>query len=107
MTVLAIVQSWYVLGTTKCVFDRYIVIFVVTRKTGGQLMIQFGCQVYILLAVYQEESIFMLLILFDPMSIFICSTDRICICLKKLAVLTQFLFSRVFRYCKASRLQNL
>ena len=32
-------------------------------------MIQVGYQVYILLAVYQEESIFMLLILFDPMSI--------------------------------------
>ena len=71
-------------------------------------MIQVGCQVYILLAVYHEESIFMLLILFDPMSIiFIGSTDRICICLKKLAVLTQFLFSRVFRHSKASRLQNL
>ena len=51
-------------------------------------MIQVGCQVYILLAVYQEESIFMLLILFDLMSIiFICSTDRICICLQKLAKL--------------------
>ena len=32
MTVLAIVQSWYVLGTTKCVFDGYVVIFIVTRK---------------------------------------------------------------------------
>ena len=59
-------------------------------------MIQVGYQVYILLAVYQEESIFMLLILFDPMSIiFICSTDRICICFKKLAVLTQFIFSGI------------
>ena len=33
MTVLAIVQSWYVLGGTKCVFDRYIVIFIVTQKS--------------------------------------------------------------------------
>ena len=71
-------------------------------------MLQVGYQVYILLAVYQEESIFMLLILFDPVSIiFICSTDRICICVKNLAVLTQFLFSRVFRHSKASGLQNL
>ena len=71
-------------------------------------MIQIGCQVYILLAVYQEESIFMLLILFDPTSIiFICSTDGICICLEKLTVLTQFLFSRVFRHSKASRLHYL
>ena len=63
-------------------------------KAEGQLIIQIGCQVYILLAVYQEESIFMLLILFNPTSIiFICLTDRICICLEKLAVLTQFLFS--------------
>ena len=30
MTVLAMGQSWYVLGTTKCVFDRYIAIFIVT-----------------------------------------------------------------------------
>ena len=33
-----------------------------------------------LFAAYQEESIFMLLILFDPKSImFICSTDRTCL----------------------------
>ena len=71
-------------------------------------MIQVGYQVHILLAMYQEESIFMLLILFDPMSIvFICSTDGICICLKKLAVLTQFSFSWVFYHSKASCLQNL
>ena len=39
----------------------------------------------------------MLLILFDPTSkIFICSTDRSCICFKKLAVLTQFLFLGYF-----------
>ena len=50
MTVLAIVQSWYVLGTTKCVFDRYIAIFIVTRKSRRTVNDPVGCQEYILLA---------------------------------------------------------
>ena len=64
MTVLAMVQSWYVFGTTKCVFDRYIAIFIVTWKSRRTVNDQIGCQVYILLAVYQEESIFMLIYYF-------------------------------------------
>ena len=58
-----------------------------TRKSRRTVNGAIGCQGYILFAVYQEESIFMLLILFDPTSvIIICSTDRTCISFKKFAL---------------------
>ena len=81
MTVFAIVQSWYILGTTTiCIRQIHCNSHSHKEKQNDPNWLS---GIYLVCSV--SESIFLSLILFDLTSIiFICSTDRTCISFKKL-----------------------